>query len=62
MDFITVLPTSTKQNDAIMVVVEKIEKVFSLYPRQVNLQGNRHRSGIHERDIQTAWYTERDRV
>jgi hypothetical protein len=32
MDFITRLPKSTKQNDAIMVVVEKLRKVVHFIP------------------------------
>jgi hypothetical protein len=32
MDFITALPKSTKQNDAIMVVVEKLSKVAHFIP------------------------------
>jgi hypothetical protein len=32
MDFITVLPTSTKQNDTIMVVVDKLSKPTHFIP------------------------------
>jgi hypothetical protein len=32
MDFITGLPTSTKQNDAIMVVVDKLSKSVHFIP------------------------------
>jgi hypothetical protein len=38
--------------DIIMVVVDKIEKVYG----QVNLQGNRCFQHLHEGDIQTAWH------
>jgi hypothetical protein len=50
MDFITGLPTSTKKNDAIMVVVDKLSK-FAHFPHQIELQGNRYRQHIHEGDI-----------
>jgi hypothetical protein len=61
MDFVTGLPTSTKQNDAIMVVVDKLSKSAHL-SHQINLQGDRYRPGIHERGIQTTRYAERDSV
>jgi hypothetical protein len=32
MDFITGLPKSTKQNDAIMIVVDKLSKVVQFIP------------------------------
>jgi hypothetical protein len=32
MDFITELPKSTKQNDSIMVVVEKLSKDYHFIP------------------------------
>jgi hypothetical protein len=62
MDFITGLPTLNKYNDAIMVVVEKLRKFNPFHPCQFDLQGNRYHPGIHEGDIQIAWYAERDCV
>jgi hypothetical protein len=39
MDFITGLPRSSKQNDSIMVVVDKLSKASTLYTCEINLQG-----------------------
>jgi hypothetical protein len=47
MDFITGLPRSTKQNDAIMVVVEKLSKDAHFIPVK---------STCKAIDIQTAWH------
>jgi hypothetical protein len=62
MDFITGLPTSTKQNDVIMVVVDKLSKSSHFIPVKSTCKAIRHHSGIHEGDIQTAWHAERDHV
>jgi hypothetical protein len=41
---------------------EQIEQVYPFHPCQIHLKNNRYHSGVHEGDIQTAWYAERDHV
>jgi hypothetical protein len=62
MDFITGLPTSTKQKDAIMVVVDKLSKSAHFIPIKPTCKAIDIAQDIHERGIQTARYVERDSV
>jgi hypothetical protein len=56
MGFITGLPTSTKQNDAIMVVVDKLSKFAHFIPIKSTCKAIDIANNIHEGDIQTTWY------
>jgi hypothetical protein len=62
MDFITGLPTSTKQNDTIMVLVDKLSKSAHFIPIKSTCKALGYRTGIHERGVPTARHAERDSI
>ena len=57
LDFITDFPLTKKQNDSIMVVVDKLNKSAHFIPVK-STQGCQCCRNIPERDILTSWSTQ----